>query len=175
VLVGAPRTADLAAIGRLLVERGIPFQVADGRDPAADALTLAAASTAGAVTFMTGPAARNGELPPAAASASSPASAVHGLLFEHWDSRRADRAFFAWARYGVVFASIDDDVLLRPSPAWAPGLRQLVRWNGLGDRAVRALIALSQWHGGKHSSWYRRSLALRETQLDEQLAFSGKG
>jgi preprotein translocase subunit SecA len=177
MLIGAPRTADLAAIGRLLVERGIPFAVADGRDPTADAPTLAASGAPGSVTFITAIAGRNCELP-AALAGTGPQSGVRGLLFEHFEARRADRAFFAWSGEGAVFASIDDDVLTRPLPAWATPLRHLVRQSALGDgvqaRASRAIIALSQWHAAKHGSWYRRSLALRENQLDEQLAFSGK-
>ena len=176
VLVGAPRTSDLAAIGRLLSERGILFQVADGRDPAADALTLAAAGVPGKVTLMTGPAGRNGELPLLAPGQEQERTPMpHGLLFEHWESRRADLAFFAWADRAMVFASIEDDLLARALPAWALWLRAVVRADVLGNGPAQLLIRLAQWHGRRHGSRYRQSLALRETQLDEQLAFSKKG
>jgi len=171
VLVGAPRTADLAAIGRALVERAVPFQVIDGRDPEKDAASLAAADTPGAVTFVTGWAARNG-VPPA------PGSALHVLLFEHWDARRGDEGFFAWSPFSIVFGSTSDDILQRPLPAWAGWLRAVAKrvdaGGAFGTRLLQALVALSQWYGSRHGSRYRRTLALRETQLDEQLAFSSK-
>jgi hypothetical protein len=37
---------------------------------------------------------------------------------------------------------------------------------------MRLTVALSQWHGGRSGLRYRQPLALRENQLDEQLAFS---
>jgi preprotein translocase subunit SecA len=172
VLIGAPRTADLAALGRALVEKVIHFQVVDGRDPAQDALNLGAAGTAGAITFITGQAARNGALDAAP-------SRLHALLFEHWDTGRGDDGFLAWAPYGIVFASIDDDVMARILPAWAGPLRQLVRrvdaGGRFGARVTGALVALAQWQATRQGSGYRRMIALREKQLDEQLAFSGKG
>ena len=172
LLIGAPRTADLAALGRALVERVMHFQVVDGRDPAQDAASLAAANAPGAITFITGLAARNG----AVDVVNSP---MHALLFEHWDTRRGDDGFFAWAGFGIVFGSVDDDLLGRAVPAWGTPLRMLARRvdaeSGFGTRVLAALVALAQWHAGRHGSGYRRAMALRESQLDEQLAFSGKG
>jgi preprotein translocase subunit SecA len=173
LLIGAPRTADLAAMGRMLVEKVVAFQVVDGRDPAQDAASLLAASAPGAITFITGPASRNGQFDGAVAGAP-----LHALLFEHWDTRRGDDGFFAWAGYGIVFGSIMDDMLLRPLPAWATLLRPLAARldaaGGVGARALHTLMTLSQWHVARNGSAYRRAMALRENQLDEQLAFSGK-
>lgn len=172
LLIGAPRTADLAALGRVLVERVMHFQVVDGRDPAQDAASLAASGVPGAITFITGQASRNGAV-------DAVASPLHALLFEHWDTRRGDDGFFAWAGFGIVFASIDDDVLGRALPAWATPLRRLARRvdaNGaFGARVIGAVVALAQRHAARHGSGYRRAMAVRENQLDEQLAFSGKG
>lgn len=170
LLIAAPRTADLAAIARQLVERGLAFQAVDGRDAALDAASLAAAGTTGAITLVTAAAGRNG--------VPLPAPTLHALLFEHGDTRRADQGILAWAPFGVVFASLDD-LLLRPLPAWAAPLRHLLaRWPlaSAGSSAIaRLLLSLSQWQAARSASGYRRSLALRENQLDEQLAFSGKG
>jgi len=172
LLIGAPRTADLAALGRALVEKAIHFQVVDGRDPAQDALNLAAAGSAGAITFITGQAARNGAV-------DAVRSRLHALLFEHWDTARGDDGFFAWAEYGIVFGSIEDDVMARILPAWAAPLRQLVgridAGGRFGARVTGALVALAQWQATRQGSGYRRMIAVREMQLDEQLAFSGKG
>lgn len=174
VLVGAPRLTDLIAIGRALYDSGIACHVADGRQPAADAEVLAAIGLPGRVTLLTGGAGRNAERPEAAAEALAQ-PAVHALLFEHGDSRRADAAFFAWSGHGVAFASLDDEVLHRTLPVWAAWLPRVARAQpALRRRVVALMLRLAQWKAGRHGALYRQSLVLRENQLDEQLAFSKK-
>ncbi|MEO7493547.1 MAG: hypothetical protein ABIT83_08205 [Massilia sp.] len=178
VLASSPQPTDMVTVAAQLRERGIVYQVADGRDPEADAAALRAIGMAGVVTLMTFAGARNGELPTAAevaAGAREAGAPVHGLLFEHSETARADRMFFAWAERGIVFASRSDDVANRPLPFWATPLRRLVRGSRFGDWPVKLSIAVAQWHSARYSARYRHSLGVRELQLDEQLAFSAQG
>lgn len=169
LLVGAPRTADLAAVGRLLAAHNIGFALADGREPEADAATLAAAAAPGKVTLVIAAALRNGE--PAQPDAGA-AVQVHGMLFEHWDSARTDAAFFAWCSSGEVFGAASDELLLRALPEWLPlPVGQLAR----APWSATLLFRLAQRNAARQASRYRASLALRERQMDEQLAFAGMG
>ncbi len=191
VLVGAPQSADMVAIGRLLQERGIAFAVADGRDAAADAqlLRCAAQPVAGPdgdmsldsgpdapklfdvgarITLLVGPAGRGASVDPGT-------SALHVLLFEHWDTRRADLAFFSLGAHALVFASIDDDLLIRHLPARAAWLRRLARFPLLRRRTFQLMVALAQRQVARQSSRHRLAMVQREIQLDSQLAFSKKG
>jgi preprotein translocase subunit SecA len=249
VLVGAPRSADMADIGRMLAERGIAFAVADGRDPAADAQLLSCAaqpgpgmpagadharsdggpdrrshggddastyvgldtrspgldapsefgldtsvgldapsefgldtsvgldapsefgldtsSDVGRVTLLLGAAGRGACIEPGAA--------LHALLFEHWDARRADLAFCAHGASAIVFTALDDDLLVRNLPAWAAWLRRLARVPALRRGAFRLMVALAQRQVARQGSRHRQAMVLREVQLDQQLAFSKKG
>jgi len=167
LLVGAPRTADLAAIGRLLAARTIAFGLADGREPDADAATLAAAAEPGKVTLVIAAALRHGVLTEA-----GPAAPLHGMLFEHWDNARADAAFFAWCTAGEVFGAASDELLLRALPEWLPlPVERLARHAAL----AAPLVWLAQRNAARQSSRYRVSLGLRERQMDEQLAFARMG
>lgn len=182
-LVGAPRTADLAAVGRLLAARSVGFALADGREPEADAATLAAARAPGKVTLVIAAALRNGVLAEAepgleeevgtrSAAGLEAAPPLHGMLFEHWDSTRADAAFFAWCTDGEVFGAASDELLLRALPEWLPlPVTRLAR----APWAATALFRLAQRNAARQSSRYRASLALRERQMDEQLAFARMG
>ncbi|MCC2959745.1 hypothetical protein LK540_04780 [Massilia sp. IC2-278] len=181
LLVGAPRTADLAAVGRLLAARQIGFALADGREPEADAATLAAAAEPGRVTLVIAAALRNGvqvepesepERGPERDADTGAGAQVHGMLFEHWDSARTDAAFFAWCASGEVFGAASDELLARALPEWLPlpvaGLAR-APWT------AAALFRLAQRNAARQASRYRASLALRERQMDEQLAFAGMG
>jgi len=165
LLVGAPRTADLAAIGRLLAARTIGFALADGREPEADAMTLASAGEPGKVTLVVAAALRNGVLPDA-----GPQVPLHGMLFEHWDGARADAAFFAWCTGGEVFGAASDELLLRALPEWLP---LPVTVLGRAPALAAPLVRLAQRNAARQASRYRASLGLRERQMDEQLAFAG--
>ena len=169
LLVGAPRTADLAAVGRLLAAHNIGFALADGREPEADAATLAAAAEPGKVTLVIASALRNGE--PAQPDAEASVQ-VHGMLFEHWDSARTDAAFFAWCSSGEVFGAASDELLARALPEWLPlPVDRLAR----APWTAALLFRLAQRNAARQASRYRASLALRERQMDEQLAFAGMG
>jgi preprotein translocase subunit SecA len=164
VLVAAPRPEDMLGIGRGLAERGLRFEVADCRDPAADALVLAGAGREAQITLMICGAGRG---------SSVPGKQVHGLLFEHGEVRRADQAFFAMVGQAAVFASLEE-ARARVLPLWAIPLRAVGRWEAFGVWPVRAMIALAQWHSARHGARYRKAMGAREAQLDEQLAFSGQ-
>ena len=179
VAAPAPRNADLAALGRLtifdrswygrvLVERGVAFQLLDGRDRTADTQTLANAGGHGKVTLLAGSSMRSGEL------GLSDKLHVRPLLLEHWDLQRADQAFFALGENAVVFAA-HDELSARPLPFWGGALRWLLVHPSSAAFAARHIIRLSQWHVSRYGSRYRESMASRESQLDEQLAFSRKG
>ena len=167
VVATAPRSVDLAAVGRLLVERGVAFQLVDGRDRSADTQTLANASADGKVTLLAGASLRSGEL------TLSDKLHVRPLLLEHWDLQRADQAFFALGEDAVVFAA-HDELAERPLPGWGTALRYLLRHRASAVFGAKYIVRLSQWHVNRHGSRYRESMALRESQLDEQLAFSRK-
>jgi preprotein translocase subunit SecA len=167
VVATAPRSADLAAVGRALVDRGVAFQLVDGRDRNADTQTLANASGNGKVTLVAGSSLRSGELDV------SDDMHVRPLLLEHWDLRRTDLAFFALGEGAVVFAA-HAELMSRPLPAWGALLRTLLRYPASATFAARHIVSLSQWHVNRYGSRYRESMAARESQLDEQLAFSRK-
>ena len=167
VVATAPRSADLAVVGRALVDRGVAFQLVDGRDRNADTQTLANASGNGKVTLVAGSSLRGGELD------LSDDIHVRPLLLEHWDLRRTDLAFFALGEGAVVFAA-HAELMARPLPVWGAPLRALLRHSASAPFAARWVIKLSQWHVNRHGSRYRESMAARESQLDEQLAFSRK-
>ena len=168
VAAPAPRNADLVALGRALVERGVPFQLVDGRDRTADTQTLANAGGHGKVMLLAGSSMRSGEL------GLSDKLHVRPLLLEHWDLQRADQAFFALGENAVVFAA-HDELSARPLPFWGGALRWLLVHPSSAAFAARHIIRLSQWHVSRYGSRYRESMASRESQLDEQLAFSRKG
>lgn len=188
VLVGVPRSADMAAIGRMLLERGIAFVVADGRDETADAQLLRCAaqpvtgqegiapsesghdvpSDFGRITLLVGAAGRGASVDPGA-------SALHVLLFEHWDTRRGDLAFFSLGAHALIFTSADDDLLIRHLPARAAWLRRLARFPLLRRHTFQLMVALAQRQVVRQSSRHRQAMVQREIQLDSQLAFSKKG
>jgi len=171
LLVGAPRTADLAAVGRLLAAHDIGFALADGREPEADAATLAAAAAPGRVTLVIAAALRNG-VPDEPDEESDARAPLHGMLFEHWDSARTDAAFFAWCSSGEVFGAASDELLARALPEWLPlPVDRLAR----APWTAALLFRLAQRNAARQASRYRASLALRERQMDEQLAFAGMG
>ena len=167
LLIGAPRLTDLIVIGRALGEQGIACHVADGRQPAADAEVLAGVGSLGRVTLITNNAWRNASLP-------DTDSALDGLLFEHAEMRRNDHALAAWVRQLTCFASLEDDVVTRVLPPWARWLHRLAQQAALRMVLVRWMIALTQGRVHRQGTAYRRTLALRERQLDEQLSFSKK-
>lgn len=172
VLAGAPRVADALALAQLLAERGIAYVVVDGRELAADVQLLTEVAQADRVTLLTGAGGRSlaVERPDGEAAPVN----LQALLFEPWESRRADYTFFAQAHTGVRFASLEDELLTKYLPLWAGGLRQLAKITPLRTASIRLMAALAQRQAEKKGAAYRRMLVQREEQLDQQLAFAKK-
>lgn len=171
VLASAPKSADLAAVGRALADRAVSFQLVDGRDPQADVQTMADAALPGRVTLMAGACLRS--VDPVQDEDKGEGRRPVPMLYEHWDVQRGDEAFFAWGEGGIVFGA-RAELAQRPLPMWAAWLPLTLRVPALAPAGARLVVRLSQWHVGRYASRYRQALAERESQLDEQLAFSRK-
>ena len=178
VLVGVRRILDIVEIVARLSELGINCNVLEGKDPESDARLLSIASGAGCVTIVTGLAGRGLDI--AEDSGVVTMAGVQVLLFEHHETRRADRLFLCWADSrrspgaAQYFASLDDELLVTCPPLVAATLRFFAKWSKYRGRCIAGLVYFSQRAISRQTARHRGFLLLREAQLDQQLAFFKK-
>ena len=79
-----------------------------------------------------------------------------------------------WVALNALVFAARDELAARPLPFWALWLRTMLLSGRLAQLAAATIIRVSQWHLARHGGKYRKAMAGREIQLDEQLAFSRK-
>jgi preprotein translocase subunit SecA len=176
VLVGTRKIADTEALSAALQARGVAHRVLNAKHHAEEALIVAAAGVAGAVTVSTNMAGRGTDImvPPAL----SERGGLQVLLFEPHEAARIEwqlcgRSGRQGARgRAVAFVTLNDELLVQAfGPAYArllPLLSPLLLRPSLGGLAVRLAQAITQHKAASQ----RKRLAERERSVANQLSFS---
>lgn len=180
VLIGTLRMLDTAEVAMHLAKRNLQFLIIEGRDPIADAQSLGQAGQPGSITLVTGATGKGIDIP--VSDAVSADGGLQVLMFEHQDSARMDSLFSGrTARRGKqgrveVFASLEDDLIVRAAPVWMRALASQLsqRSPALRRHCIGLLIAYAQSRSSKLAVRHRKLIMMREAQLDQQLAFSRK-
>ncbi|MEZ6057245.1 MAG: translocase [Planctomycetaceae bacterium] len=121
VLIGTRSIFDSEELASMLVDRGIPFQLLNGRQDAEEAEIIAAAGQVGAVTLATNLAGRGTDIKPSAEARVK--GGLHVVATEKHDSARVDRQLVGRAaRQGdpgsAQFFVSADDPLLKVHASW---------------------------------------------------------
>ena len=177
VLVGTRSVAASQAVARVLAQAGVPHQVLNALQDAAEAAVVAAAGQPGVVTVATNMAGRGTdiELGPGVAQAGG----LHVILTEFHESRRVDRQLFGRAaRQGdpgsaQAIVSSSDELLAHYAPRWRHAVARLApgRLQALGLALLRRLVQRS----AENSHARQRAAAMRsDREIETLLSFSGK-
>ena len=177
VLVGTRSVADSEHLSRLLDEGGIPHSVLNARQNQAEAEIIAQAGQPHRVTVATNMAGRGTDIKLAEGMAE--AGGLWVIASERHDARRIDRQLFGrCGRQGdpgecQAIVSLDDDLIrgvfgkllnrIRPAGGKVP------HWLG------RALFGWAQRTMQRRHSEIRRRLLHSDDNLQDLLAFSGRG
>lgn len=176
VLVGTRKIADTEALSAALSARGVAHRVLNAKHHAEEALIVAAAGVAGAVTVSTNMAGRGTDImvPPEL----SERGGLQVLLFEPHEAARIEwqlcgRSGRQGARgRAVPFVTLNDELLVHAfGPAYAhllPLMSPLLLWPRVGALAVRLAQAITQHKAASQ----RKRLAERERSVANQLSFS---
>lgn len=176
VLVGTRKIADTEALSAALVARGVVHRVLNAKHHAEEALIVAAAGVAGAVTVSTNMAGRGTDImvPPEL----SERGGLQVLLFEPHEAARIEwqlcgRSGRQGARgHARAFVALKDELLVhafgRLYVHLLPFLRPLLLQPRLGLLAVRLAQAITQ----DKAASQRKQLAERERSVANQLSFS---
>ena len=182
MLVGTSSVAASERLSRCLGEAGLPHQVLNARQDAAEAAIVAEAGVAGRITVATNMAGRGTDirLEPGVAERGG----LHVIATERGPARRIDRQLFGrCGRQGdpgsyELVASLEDEAVRVGWPAIAQrtcaGL--LARWDiGRVDRLILGLMRLFQRAEEHRGARSRRRLVAADAELDRLLAFAGRG
>lgn len=177
VLVGTRSVADSEHLSRLLDDGGIPHSVLNARQNQAEAEIIAQAGQPHRVTVATNMAGRGTDIKLAEGMAE--AGGLWVIASERHDARRIDRQLFGrCGRQGdpgecQAIVSLDDDLIrgvfgkllnrIRPAGGKVP------HWLG------RALFGWAQRTMQRRHSEIRRRLLHSDDNLQDLLAFSGRG
>jgi preprotein translocase subunit SecA len=176
VLICAADSADLEAIAAALAGAQLPAQVAVGLDLEQDAVRVARAATAGALTVATAAALRG--TPIAVSERLQAQGGLQLLMSGHQELRRLDLLIAGKAGApgpgpgAGVFVSLEDAMFARSLPLWAAPLHRLARWAPVRAGLTAWMVRAAQLHTGRQLARHRALLLKREQQLDQQLAFS---
>jgi preprotein translocase subunit SecA len=167
ILVGTRSVAASEHLSRLLSRADLPHVILNARQDQDEAEIVAKAGERGRITVATNMAGRGTDI--RLAQGVAELGGLHVIATEHHEAGRIDRQLFGrCGRQGdpgthEAFASLEDE-LIRMHARWA-------RW--LEGRPLR--LRLAQRAAERLHSRMRRDLLRFDEQLDNALAFSGRG
>ena len=181
VLIGTRSVAASQALSQVLHREGIEHRVLNATQNAAEASIVAAAGRPGQVTVATNMAGRGTDivLGPGVAEVGG----LHVIATERHDSRRIDRQLYGrCARQGDPGSyqnvlSLDDELLRTFGRA---GLTAVARlgfnvWAAAGAAVANLAYRLAQERAQTTHARQRRALLKADEQLEDTLAFTGRG
>jgi len=176
VLVGTRRISDSETIAQILRQHGVSCAVLNAKEHQYEAVIIAEAGRAGAVTVATNMAGRGVDIkvPPEVVAIGG----LQVLMFEPHESRRVDWQLFGrTGRQGALghatmFISAQDDLLQRHVPWFARWLLFLEAPDMVRGVALRAATVLAQWRSQRFLWRQRRLLVKREKLRRDQLTFA---
>jgi preprotein translocase subunit SecA len=180
VLIGTRSVRASEQISAVLTARGIAHALLNAKQDADEAAVVAEAGQAGRVTVATNMAGRGTDIE--LGEGVDARGGLHVILTEFHDSRRVDRQLFGRsARQGdagscQAIVSLEDEVFTVAVPGPTALLQRLQReGRRLPAGACAALRWLAQWMTERRHTAVRLSNLKQDRQLDQSLAFTGKG
>jgi preprotein translocase subunit SecA len=183
VLIGTGTVAGAQHLGTLLRGCEIPHRILSARQDAHEAEIIAGAGAPGCVTVATQMAGRGTDIE--LESQSAEAGGLHVIATEWGDPTRVERQLIGrCARQGdpgsfECVYSLDDEAALMRLPGW---LRRAARRSGRGRRGepIQSCLMnlLTRWLRSTEEAQRRarrRQLVSLEDELEQMLAFSGRG
>ena len=180
VLIGTRSVRASEQISAVLTARGITHALINAKQDADEAAVVAEAGEPGRVTVATNMAGRGTDIE--LGEGVDERGGLHVILTEYHDSRRVDRQLFGrCARQGdagscQAIVSLEDEVYTVGVPGPTAALRRamlsgarLPSWSG------EVLRWLAQWMAERRHAAVRISNLKQDRQLNQSLAFTGKG
>jgi preprotein translocase subunit SecA len=181
VLIGTNSVAASEHLSEMLNAAGLYHQVLNARQDQEEAEVVARAGETGRITVATNMAGRGTDIRLAPGVADM--GGLHVLSTVRHDSRRIDRQLFGrCGRQGdpgsyQVVVSLEDEIFQGFFKPYVARLRKLFPHSGkplpqwLGDR----LVSYAQGTAERHHGRIRRDLLRSDDQLNDLLAFTGRG
>ncbi len=180
VLIGTRSVLASEQISAVLTRTGVAHALLNAKQDANEADVIAAAGQRGRVTVATNMAGRGTDIglgPGVAAT-----GGLHVILTEYHDSRRVDRQLFGrCARQGdrgscEAIVSLEDEIF----DVCAPGTTDLLRRVAHSGVPIPAFVygalrVLAQWSAERRHRATRMQNLKQDRQLNQMLAFTGKG
>jgi preprotein translocase subunit SecA len=180
VLIGTRSVQASEQISALLTRRGIHHALLNAKQDATEAEVIAAAGQSGRVTVATNMAGRGTDIELDEGVAVR--GGLHVILTEYHDSRRIDRQLYGrCARQGdqgscEAIVSLEDEIFEVCAPAMTDAVRRaMLSGMRLPSAVFGALRALAQWSAERHHASVRMQNLKHDRQLNQVLAFTGKG
>jgi len=177
LLIGTRTVGASEALSAVLAADGIEHRVLNARQDREEAMIVADAGQAGAITIATNMAGRGTDIKLGPGVDES--GGLHVIVTELHESSRLDRQLIGRsARQGdagsfEVIAALDDHILLHNAP-------RLTRWLGRMTESERrtklaiALMRFQQWRVGRLNASRRADLLKADEQETEALSFAGR-
>ena len=180
VLIGTRSVRASEQISAVLTAHGIAHALLNAKQDADEAAVVSEAGQAGRVTVATNMAGRGTDIE--LGEGVDARGGLHVILTEFHDSRRVDRQLFGRsARQGdagscQAIVSLEDEVYTVAVPGPTALLQRLLsEGRRLPAGACAALRWLAQWMTERRHTAVRLSNLQQDRQLDQSLAFTGKG
>ncbi len=180
VLIGTRSVQASEQISALLSAQGVDHALLNAKQDASEADVIALAGQASRVTVATNMAGRGTDIKLGPGVAES--GGLHVILTEYHESRRIDRQLFGrCARQGdpgscQAIVSLDDEMFTVHAQFALAAARVLAQRRGnLPQWTVPVLRRLAQSGAERRNAAIRVQNQKQDRQLDQMLAFSGKG
>jgi preprotein translocase subunit SecA len=178
VLIGTKSVATSELLDKLLTEAGLPHQVLNARQDQEEAQIVAQAGQLGRITVATNMAGRGTDIK--LAPNIPGLGGLHVLSTERHEARRIDRQLFGrGGRQGdpgsyQTIISLEDEFM---TEYYGKRLTRLFsgRKKPLPNWFSRIIVALAQSSAERYHSHIRRDLLKQDDNLNDMLAFSGRG
>jgi preprotein translocase subunit SecA len=180
VLIGTRSVSASEQVSAILKRRGIPHALLNAKQDAQEAEVIAGAGQRARVTVATNMAGRGTDI--MLGDGIEAKGGLHVILTEYHDSRRVDRQLFGrCARQGdpgscEAVVSLEDELFEVCAPGPTALLRRALQ---AGVRvpalAFAALRVIAQWSAERHHAAIRMQNLKHDRQLNQVLAFTGKG
>lgn len=180
VLIGTRSVKASEQVSEVLTKMGVAHALLNAKQDALEADLIAAAGLPGRVTVATNMAGRGTDIE--LGEGVQAKGGLHVILTEYHDSRRVDRQLFGrCARQGdagscEAVVSLEDEIFTVYGPALTSMLRAMLH---AGIPVPRAVLSAGrvwvQWMAERHHAAIRMQNFKQDRQLDQMLAFTGKG